>query len=121
MPPRQAASIIQSPPQPDVESVFYVHPSEGPNSVSIIPKFNGSNYLAWSRSMKHTLGANNKLVFINGVVQQPGALDLNRAACERYNHLIHSWIINLVSESIAQTIVFHDYAYDGSSIRFLNP
>jgi hypothetical protein len=111
MPPRQAPIIIQAAPnQPDVESVFYVHPSEGPNSVTIIPKLNGSNYLAWSRSMKRALGAKNKLAFINGVLPQPDALDLNRAAWERCNHLIHSWIINSVSESIAQTIVFYDYA-----------
>jgi hypothetical protein len=111
MPPRQAPIIIQAAPnQQDVESVFYVHPSEGPNSVTIIPKLNGSNYLAWSRSMKRALGAKNKLAFINGVLPQPDAMDLNRAAWERCNHLIHSWIINSVSESIAQTIVFYDYA-----------
>ncbi|XP_024626656.1 uncharacterized protein [Medicago truncatula] len=112
MPPRQAPVIFQAAPQQDVESVFYVHPSEGSNSVTIIPKLNGSNYLAWSRSMKRALGAKNKLAFINGIIQQPEALDLNRAAWERCNHLIHSWIINSVSESIAQNIVFHDYALD---------
>jgi len=58
------------------------------------------------------LGAKNKLSFINGAIQQPDVLDLNRAAWGRCNHLIHSWIINSVSESIAQTIVFHDYALD---------
>ena len=37
--------------QPDTESVFYVLPSEGPNSVLVTPHLDGSNYLAWSRSM----------------------------------------------------------------------
>jgi len=110
MPPRQAHIIIQATPSPDVQSVFYVHPSEGPNSVSIIPKLNGLNYLAWSRSMKRALGAKNKLAFINGAIQKLDALDLNKAAWERCIHLIHSWIINLVFDSIARSIVFHDYA-----------
>jgi len=52
--------------QPGTDSAFYVHPSEGPNSVIVSPKFNGSNYLAWNRSMQHALGAKNKLPFING-------------------------------------------------------
>ncbi|MCI26703.1 integrase catalytic region, partial [Trifolium medium] len=38
--------------------------------------------------------------------------DLNRRAWERCNHLIHSWIINSVSEQIAQTLVFHENCID---------
>jgi hypothetical protein len=60
--------------------------------------------------MKRALGAKNKLVFINGALPQPDAQDLNRAAWELCNHLIHSWIINSVSESITQTIVFYGYS-----------
>jgi hypothetical protein len=50
----------------DSESAYFVHPSEGPNSVVVSPKFNGSSYLSWSRSMQRALGAKNKLPFING-------------------------------------------------------
>ncbi|XP_024634836.1 uncharacterized protein [Medicago truncatula] len=38
--------------------------------------------------------------------------DLNRAAWERCNHLVQSWLINSVSDSIAQTIVFCDTALE---------
>lgn len=98
--------------QSDSESPYFVHPSEGPNSVIVSPKFNGSNYLAWSRSMQRALGAKNKLSFINGTLPVPEIDDLNRNARERCNHLVHSWLINSVSDSIAQTIVFHDNAFD---------
>ena len=94
----------------DTESPFYVHSSEGPNSVFISPKFNDSNYLAWSRSMQRALGAKNKLPFINGSLPIPD--DLNQNAWERCNHLVQSWLINSVSDSIAQTIIFHDTAFD---------
>jgi len=50
----------------DTDSVFYVHPSEGPNSLTITPKLTGSNYLAWSYSLQRALGAKNKLSFIDG-------------------------------------------------------
>ena len=98
--------------QENTDSVFYVHPSEGPNSVIVTPLLTGSNYLAWSRFMQCALGAKNKLVFINGSVHIPDLDDLNRDAWERCNHLIHSWLINSVSPQIAQTLVFHEHAID---------
>jgi hypothetical protein len=96
----------------DTESPFYVHPSEGPHSVLISPKFDGSNYLAWSRSMQRALGAKNKLSFINGTLPVPDDDDLNRNAWERCNHLVQSWLIASVSDSIAQTVVFHDTSFE---------
>jgi len=48
----------------DIESAYFVHPSEGPNYVIVSLKFNGSNYPAWNRSMQRALGAKNKLPFI---------------------------------------------------------
>nr|ABD32757.1 Integrase, catalytic region [Medicago truncatula] len=92
------------------DSPYYIHPSDGPSSLIITPKLNGSNYLAWHRSMQRALGAKNKLVFLDGSISVPDIDDLNRQAWERCNHLIHSWIVNSVTESIAQTIVFHDTA-----------
>lgn len=79
MPPRQQP-VVNQPQQPDSESIFYVHSSQGPNSVYVTPKLTGSNYLAWSRSMQIALGAKNKLASINGTVPTPGPLDLNRGA-----------------------------------------
>lgn len=94
------------------DSAYFEYPSEGPNSVVVSPKFNGSNYLAWSRSMQRALGAKNKLSFINGSLPMSDHEDLNHDAWERCNHLVHSWIINSISDSIAQIIVFHDNALD---------
>jgi len=95
---------------PDTDSPFYVHPSESPASFAISPKSNGSNYLAWNHSMQRALGTKNKLTFIDGSTPILDLGDLNRSSWERCNYLIHSWILNYVSESIAQTIIFHDIA-----------
>ena len=97
---------------PDQESPLYVHPSEGPSSLTVLPKLDGSNYLAWNRSMKRSLGTKNKLGFIDGSIEHPDIDDLNLNAWGRCNHLVQSWIINSVSDSIAQTVVFYDTAYD---------
>lgn len=97
---------------PDQESPFYVHPSEGPSSLIVSPKLDGSSYLAWNRSMKRSLGTKNKLGFINGSIEQPDLDDLNRSAWERCNHLVQSWLINSVSDSIAQIVVFYVIAFE---------
>jgi hypothetical protein len=105
MAPRQA-STSQS--NSDTDSVYYVHPSKGPSSLAISLNLKGSNYLAWSRSMQRALGAKNKLAFIDGSMPIPDLGDLNHSAWERCKNLLHSWILNSISESIAPTIVFHD-------------
>lgn len=106
MPPRVIPAHIQQ----DVDAALFVHSSEGPHSLVVTPKFNGTNYLAWSRSMQRALGAKCKLGFINGEILVPDADDLNRTAWERCNHLVQSWILNSLSESIVQTVVFCDFA-----------
>jgi len=68
MPPRIVLAHLQQ----DSYSVFFVHPSEGPNSLTVSPKLNGSNYLAWNQSMQRALGTKNKLGFINGMILVPG-------------------------------------------------
>lgn len=45
--------------QPDTEYVFYVHPSKEPNYVPVTPLLDGSNYLAWIRSMICAFSAKN--------------------------------------------------------------
>ncbi|PNY15019.1 flavonol sulfotransferase-like protein, partial [Trifolium pratense] len=111
MPPRVAPIPALIPPN-NSDSFLYVHPSERPNLVTVTPQLTSGNYLAWSHSMCRALGAKNKLALLDRSIPIPDALDLNRSAWERCNHLVHSWIINSVSESIAQTLVFHENAID---------
>ncbi|MCI40233.1 integrase catalytic region, partial [Trifolium medium] len=67
---------------------------------------------AWSRAMQRALGAKNKLSFVDGSLEIPPLLDLNRYRWERCNHLVHSWLLNSVSDPIASTIVFLENAID---------
>jgi hypothetical protein len=109
MPPRVA------PPEPtsDHSSPFFVHPGDGPTSVTVSPLLTGSNYHAWSRSMKRALGAKMKLDFIDGSIPIPAdAFDPTFRAWNRCNQLVSSWILNSVSPSIAQSVVFLENAID---------
>ncbi|KAK2371611.1 hypothetical protein QL285_084537 [Trifolium repens] len=109
MPPR-----VQ-PPEPslDASSPFYVHPGDGPSSVTVTPLLTGSNYHSWSRSMKRALGAKMKLDFIDDTLPVPAdVFDPSYRAWNRCNQLVSSWILNYVSESIAQSVVFLENAID---------
>ncbi|GAU44842.1 hypothetical protein TSUD_400430 [Trifolium subterraneum] len=109
MPPRVA------PPEPssDPSSPYFVHPSDGPSSVKVSPILTGSNYHSWSRSMRRALGGKLKLEFIDGSIPVPAdQFDPSFRSWNRCNMLVHSWIMNSVSESIAQSIVFMENAFD---------
>ncbi|KAK2398067.1 hypothetical protein QL285_059572 [Trifolium repens] len=109
MPPRAAPSE----PQNDTSSPFYVHPGDGPSFVTVTPLLNGSNYHSWSRSMKRALGAKAKLDFIDGTIPMPADdFDPTFRAWNRCNQLVLSWILNSVSASIAQSVVFLENAID---------
>ncbi|GAU36120.1 hypothetical protein TSUD_374830 [Trifolium subterraneum] len=84
MPPRVA------PPEPtmDHSSPFYVHPGDGPSSVTVTPPLTGSNYHSWSRSMRRALGAKMKLDFVDGnLPPPPDAFDPSFRAWNRCNQL----------------------------------
>jgi hypothetical protein len=109
MPPR----VAPVDPTSDPSSPFFVHPSDGPSSVKVSPALTGANYPSWSRSMRRALGAKLKIEFIDGSLPRPvDPFDPSIRAWNRCNMLVHSWIMNSVSGSIAQSIVFMDNALD---------
>jgi hypothetical protein len=109
--PLRVAPVLN--PSTDQSSPYYVHSSDGPSSVKVTPLLIGSNYHAWSRSMRRALGGKLKLEFFDGtipVIADP--FDPSYRAWNRCNMLVHSWIMNFVTKSIAQSIVFMENALD---------
>jgi hypothetical protein len=97
----------------DQSSPFFVHPGDGPSSVTVTPVLNGSNYHSWARAMRRALGAKMKLEFVDGTI--PPVLDEfdpTYRSFNRCNMLVLSWILNSVSPSISQSIIFMDNAID---------
>ncbi|RHN39409.1 putative gag-polypeptide of LTR copia-type [Medicago truncatula] len=105
-------TVDQGVPTIDPLSPYYVHPSDGPTSVSITPVLTGSNYHSWARSMRRALGGKMKYDFVDGSIPVPTDLDPLFRAWSRCNMLVHSWIMNSVTESIGQSIVFIENAVD---------
>ncbi|GAU31202.1 hypothetical protein TSUD_210590 [Trifolium subterraneum] len=111
MPPRVAPMVTD--PSTDQSSPYFVHPSDGPSSVKVTPTLTGSNYHSWSRSMRRALHGKLKIEFIDGSIAVPtDPFDPSFRAWNRCNSLVHSWILNSVSDSIAQSLVFLENAID---------
>ena len=50
---------------------FFIHLSSHPEMILVSKPLNGENYKTWSRSMKISLSAKNKLGFIDGSIKAP--------------------------------------------------
>jgi hypothetical protein len=112
MPPRVAAVALADP-STDQSFPYYVPPGDGPSSVKVSPVLTGSNYHSWHRSMRRALGGKLKLEFVDSTILVPAdAFDPSFRAWNRCNMLVHSWILNSVSESIAQSLIFMENAID---------
>ena len=62
--------------------------------------------------MKKALIGKNKFKFVNGSIPVPDSFDPSYDAWERCNNMVHSWLINSVSPSIAESVMFTENAFD---------
>jgi len=97
----------------DQTSPYFVHPSDGPCSVTVTPVLNGSNYHSWARFMRRALCGKMKFEFVDGTIPPViDDFDPSFRAWIRCNMLVHSWILNSVDSSISQSIVLMEDAMD---------
>ncbi|XP_071728167.1 uncharacterized protein [Rutidosis leptorrhynchoides] len=89
------------------QNPLFLHPSDGPGSLSIQEKLIGAqNYHSWRRALEIALSTKRKLGFVIGTVARP-ADDANRAELwDTCNNMVIIWIMSSVTESIAKSIMF---------------
>lgn len=95
-----------------ISSPFYIHPNENPASPLIPTVFDGSNFLAWSRSMIQAFEMKIKIQLIEGSILMPDKQDPLYYAWRRCNTLALAWIRNSVSPPIAQSMMYIEKASD---------
>ncbi|XP_019425084.1 PREDICTED: uncharacterized protein LOC109333961 [Lupinus angustifolius] len=91
---------------------YYPHPGEYPGIALVTPPLDGNNYHSWSRSMRRALSSKNKFKFVNGSIQAPQETDPNFDSWETCNTMIISWITRLLTQQIAQNIVYIEVAQE---------
>ncbi|XP_070664685.1 uncharacterized protein [Malus domestica] len=99
--------------KPDASNPLFIHHSDHPAMVLVSKPLNGDNYSTWSRAMKISLSAKNKLGFVDGTVTQPFAETKpdDHAPWKRCNDMIVAWIINSIDSNISDNILYMTSAH----------
>jgi hypothetical protein len=87
-----------------------LHHSDTPAITLVNKPLNGRNYGEWSRSMRLSLSAKNKLGLIDGTVKAPSADDPRLPLWQRCNDLVLTWILHSIEPDIARSVIFSDTA-----------
>lgn len=96
----------------DMQNPLFLHPSDGPLSVSI-PKLQGSgDYRAWKRSFEIQLSSKRKLGFVTGTEIRNIESETEATQWDTCNNLVISWLHNNLSDNIKQSILFVNSARD---------
>ncbi|XP_049374646.1 uncharacterized protein LOC125839700 [Solanum verrucosum] len=90
----------------DLNSVFYMHPSESAGSAIIPVIFDGSGYRSWRRGVLRALSVKNKTGFINGKVDKPSPNSALLTQWERCADMVTSWILNSLSKDIGDSLQY---------------
>lgn len=74
----------------------------------VATQLNGKNFHNWSRSIRHALGAKNKLDFINGELPEPSINSPNCKVWMKVDYTVSSWILNCISKELVQAFDYID-------------
>ena len=99
-------------PSQNPASPFYIHPSKSLTFVIVTPPLTANNFQSWSCSFRMALISKHKMDFLNGSIPIPQLTDPIYSSWERCNVLLMSWLLNSLSPSIAQSVIFFEHAID---------
>jgi hypothetical protein len=93
---------------------FFLHHFDHPGMVLVSKPLDRDNYLTWCRAMTISLNAKSKLGFIDGTTTMPFATAKpdDYAAWKKYNDMILSWILNSLTQDLADSVIFSTTAQE---------
>jgi hypothetical protein len=93
---------------------FFFHHSDHPGMVLVSKPLDGENYSTWCRAMTISLNAKSKLGFIDGTTTMPSATAKpdDYAAWKKCNDMILSWILNSLTQDLADSVIFSTTAQE---------
>ena len=74
--------------------------------------FHGSNFVNWSRSVRNTLIARNKIGFVDGTLRKPALNSPDYQKWIRNDHMVMTWIMNSMERSIGENFMFANSSHE---------
>ncbi|KAL0333140.1 UNVERIFIED_CONTAM: hypothetical protein Scaly_2215500 [Sesamum calycinum] len=80
--------------------------SDHPGMVLVSSPLDGKNFLAWSRAVKHVLGAKMKLGFITGTCKKPSGDPELIEQWTRVDCMVASWLLNAMTKNVSNAFIY---------------
>ncbi|XP_012832649.1 PREDICTED: uncharacterized protein LOC105953524 [Erythranthe guttata] len=85
---------------------YSLHHSDHPGIILMSRVLEEDNYGTWSRAMRISLSAKNKIEFITGSIKPPSPTDDDFPSWQRCNDMVISWLLNFIHPSIASSAIY---------------
>ncbi|XP_073302898.1 uncharacterized protein [Primulina huaijiensis] len=89
---------------------YNLHHSDHPGMVLVSKVLEGDNYSTWSRAMRISLSAKNKIGMVTGLIKPPSSTDTSFDSWKRCNDMVLSWILNSIHPDIASSVIYWETA-----------
>ncbi|XP_010518614.1 PREDICTED: uncharacterized protein LOC104793888 [Camelina sativa] len=94
------------------DSSLSLQSSDHPGLMIVAHTLDGTNYNSWSIAMRFSLDAKIKLSFIDGSLPRPSENDYDFKIWSICNSMVKSWILNVVSKEIYDSILYYQDAVE---------
>ncbi|XP_074352650.1 uncharacterized protein LOC141691793 [Apium graveolens] len=93
-------------PSQDPSPHYYLHPFDNPGMKLVLIKFDGTGYNDWKRLFLISLSAKNKCGFVDKSIPKPVEIDPYYKAWERCNSMMISWILGVLDQNLARSMLY---------------
>lgn len=85
---------------------YQLENNDHPGVTIVTAPFSGNNYLTWSISIQISLGAKDKLGFIDGSVEKPKEGTTEFLKWRKADYMVRSWILGSLTKELAGSFVY---------------
>lgn len=96
----------------DMQNPLFLHPSDGPLSISVAKLQGAGDYRSWRRTFEIQISSKRKLGFLNGTVKRSTTDEAQGLQWDTFNDLVIAWIHGNVSDNIKRSILFINSAHE---------
>ncbi|XP_062100687.1 uncharacterized protein LOC133806611 [Humulus lupulus] len=97
---------LDRPAYEDFQSPYNLGTRNHPGMLIASPILTENNFQSWKCSVTISLGAKNKMDFVDGTLPKPPTTDPNHGSWLRCNNMVMSWILNSISKEIKDSVMY---------------